>query len=131
MSVSIGQLILLALALAFGVYVFLLRSPFSDRIAMLILAVVGVVLIVRPALSTDFAHLIGIGRGTDLVFYLFIVFCLFRFVSTSAAARRQEQRLAEVVRELALRDARPPKAADSSVAASEAEAASTSDALPR
>jgi hypothetical protein len=111
-NATVGQIVLLFLALAFSVYVFSLRTPLTDRVATLVLALAGIVLIVRPSLSSDLAHLIGIGRGTDLVFYLFIIFCLFRFVSTSAAARRQEQRLAEVVRELALRDARPPATAD-------------------
>lgn len=104
-TVFVGQLLLIALILGLGFYIFALRSVLTDRLAMLLLAALGVALVAWPGLAEDVARMFGIGRGTDLVFYLFIIFCLFRFVSASAAQRRLERRLTDVVRELALRDA--------------------------
>ncbi|HZL63706.1 MAG TPA: DUF2304 domain-containing protein [Thermoleophilia bacterium] len=115
-GVTFGQIVLVGLVAALGIYVFALRSVLTDRLAMLLLAAVGVLLVVWPGLSSDVAELLGIGRGTDLVFYLFIIFCLFRFVSGAAHTRRLESRLASVVREQALRNARPAAAAGSSEA---------------
>lgn len=47
------------------------------------------------------------GRGADLVFYLFVLFCLFRFVGIAGDQRRLDDQLTTVVRELALLTARP------------------------
>ena len=107
MSLSLAQIILIALIIAVIVYVFTVRSVSRDRAAMLILAAVGCILVIWPGLSTDVARSIGIGRGTDLLFYLFVVFCLFRFVSTAAETRRLNERITRVVRDSALRTARP------------------------
>ena len=122
-TLFIGQILLIVLIVCLGVYVFVLRSVLTDRLAMLVLAAAGVALVIWPGLSERVAHLVGIGRGTDLIFYLFIIFCLFRFVSASAAQRRLEKRLAEVVREQALRDARPYVTGD--------EAGAPTESLPR
>lgn len=112
MSVSLAQILLILLIAAVVVYVFTLRSVSTDRLAMLLVAAAGCILVAWPGLSTDVARLVGIGRGTDLVLYLFVVFCLFRFVSTAASMRRLEERLTRVVREAALQNVRPaPKAA--------------------
>lgn len=112
MSVSLAQILLILLIAAVVVYVFTVRSMTSDRLAMLVVAAAGCLLVAWPGLSTDVARLVGIGRGTDLVLYLFVIFCLFRFVSTAAGMRRLEERLTRVVREAALQNARPaPNAA--------------------
>ena len=112
MSVSLAQILLILLIAAVVVYVFTVRSVSTDRLAMLLVAAAGCILVAWPGLSTDVARLVGIGRGTDLVLYLFVVFCLFRFVSTAASMRRLEERLTRVVREAALQNVRPaPKAA--------------------
>ena len=107
MSLGFGQILLLVLVGALAAYVFLLRSMLTDRLAMLLLALVGIVLVAWPGLSSDLAKFLGIGRGTDLIFYLFMVFCLFRFVSAAAATRRLERHLTLLVRDMALMTARP------------------------
>jgi hypothetical protein len=107
MSVSVAQIILIALIVAVIVYIFTVRSVSRDRTAMLTLAAVGCILVIWPGLSTDVARAVGIGRGTDLLFYLFVVFCLFRFVSTAAEMRRVNDRVTRVVRDSALQTARP------------------------
>jgi hypothetical protein len=99
---GIAQLILLAGIVIFGVYATRLRSRLSDRLAYLVLALAGIVLVLRPEWSNQLAHRVGIGRGADLVFYLFIVFSLFFFVSSAANRRRIERDLTLVVRALAL-----------------------------
>jgi len=108
MNTTLAQVILIVLVIALGLYVFVLRSRIRDRVAMLLLALIGVVLVAWPGLSTDVANFVGIGRGTDLLFYLFIVFCLFRFVSQAASTRRLEERLTVAVREAAIANAKPP-----------------------
>ena len=108
MSFSLAQIILAGFMIGIVIYIFTMRSVSRDRTFMLLLASVGCVLVVWPGLSTDVAHSIGIGRGTDLLFYLFVVFCLFRFVSTASEMRRLNDRMTEIVRDSALRTAREP-----------------------
>ena len=97
-----GQLLLLALVVLFGLYALRIRSIRSDRIILLTLVGAGVVLVLDPGLSTWVANRIGIGRGTDLIVYLFILFSLFRFVGVSAEAKSTQRQLTLVVRELAI-----------------------------
>jgi len=103
-----AQAVLIVLVAALGLYALILRTRTMDRVLTLVLVALGVLLVAWPSLASDVASGVGIGRGTDLVFYLFIIFCLFRFVSMSSRMRRLERQLTEVVRDLAIRDARRP-----------------------
>jgi hypothetical protein len=121
MSVTLAQILLVVLIAAVVVYVFTLRSVSTDRLAMLLVAAAGCILVAWPGLSTDAARLVGIGRGVDLVLYLFVVFCLFRFVSIAAGMRRLDERLTRVVRDVALQNARPAPMAEQETAAARRE----------
>jgi hypothetical protein len=101
-----SQVILLAVFVLFGLYALRVRSIRSDRIILLALMLAGVVLVLDPGLSTWVANRIGIGRGTDLIMYLFILFSLFRFVGISAETKRTQRQLTLLVRELAIMAAR-------------------------
>ncbi|MES2124148.1 MAG: DUF2304 domain-containing protein [Gemmatimonadota bacterium] len=103
-----SQIALLALLGLFAFYIVRLRNTAMDRLAYLALALVGVLLILHPEWTNDLATLLGIGRGADLMFYFFIVFCLFHFATTAARLRRMQSDLATLAREMALRDPRHP-----------------------
>ena len=107
MTFTLAQIVLLALIAGLVVYSFRGRSVSRDRAVTLVLAAVGGVLVLWPGLSTTVAQWLGVGRGADLVFYLFVLFCLFRFVGIAGDQRRLDDRLTTVVRELALLTARP------------------------
>lgn len=100
-----SQFALLALLGLFVLYTVRLRSTALDRLLYLSLAVVGVALILHPEWTTDLATLLGVGRGADLMFYFFIVFCLFHFATTAATIRRMQRDLTTLAQRLALRDA--------------------------
>ena len=72
------------------------------RLFLLGFAVLVVVTILAPSLTTQAAGVLGIGRGADLVFYLtsFAVMLLAALVYLKF--RRMDQRIAELTRELAL-----------------------------
>lgn len=100
----IGQIVFLLAAIAFAVYATRLRSTLTDRLIYLLLALAGFVLVLYPDWSTGIAHRIGIGRGVDLVIYLFIVFSLFHYASGAAKARQMERAVTIIVRRLAIAD---------------------------
>ena len=101
----LGQLILLAGVIGFAVYTTRVRSTLSDRLIYVVLIAAGIPLVLYPDWSTRVAHLVGIGRGADLVIYLFIMFSLFFFVSSASAFRTIERELTVVVRTIAINNA--------------------------
>ena len=107
MTFTLAQIVLLALIAGLVLYSFRGRSVSRDRTVTLVLGLVGGVLVLWPGLSTTVAQALGVGRGADLVFYLFVLFCLFRFVGIAGDQRRLDEQLTKVVRELALLTARP------------------------
>lgn len=100
-----SQIALLALLLLFAMYIVRLRSTAMDRLTYLGLALVGAVLILYADRTNTIAKALGIGRGADLMFYFFIVFCLFHFATTAATMRRMQRDLTTLAQRLALRDA--------------------------
>ncbi|MBK7594034.1 MAG: DUF2304 domain-containing protein [Gemmatimonadetes bacterium] len=103
-----SQLVLLGLIGLFIVYVVRMRSASADRLMYLGLAALGIGLVLNPELTNRAAAALGIGRGADLMFYFFIVFCLFHFATTAAALRRLQRDLGELTRVLALQRAEAP-----------------------
>lgn len=73
-----------------------------DHFIFLIGAIFGIILVFFPNLSTRVANWLGIGRGVDLLFYLFIIFNLFFWVSAISKNRRTEKRITRIVRFIAL-----------------------------
>lgn len=74
----------------------------------------GAIAIGWPAITVDVARRLGIARGADLVSYLSILAMLVGFFWMNLRLRRMESQITTVVRELALRDARPGSAIDRS-----------------
>jgi len=104
MNIQLSQILLVIALLIFGLYVFRVRTVLTDRIVLLILALGGLVLVIHPNLSMWVANRIGIGRGTDLLLYVFILFSMFNFVGISSELKKMEGKLTEVVRRQALQN---------------------------
>lgn len=102
MNIQFSQVLLIAALILFVIYIYRLRTDFLDRLVYLICAVVGIVLVIDPMVSTQIANLLGIGRGADLLFYLFIIASLFYAVATRSRIRRMENQITTLVRQNAL-----------------------------
>lgn len=76
----------------------------STRLILLGFAIVAVVTILNPEVTTRLAKIIGIGRGTDLVFYLTTFGLLFLAGATHLRFRDFEDRITALTQQLALRD---------------------------
>ncbi len=104
------QIILIVAMVAIAAYL-LRATPTPKHLAirrlLVLVALVGaVVIVIWPGVLTWLAQLVGIGRGSDLLFYAAIVAFLFYVVvdyKRSLAANRATTRLA---RELTLSEAR-------------------------
>jgi len=105
MSLELSQLIIILAMLAFGFYVFSARTVLRDRIIYFILVSAGVILALYPNFSTRLANAIGIGRGTDLILYIFIIFSLFYYTSLASQFKKIEQQLTTLTRAIAIQHA--------------------------
>jgi hypothetical protein len=101
-NIQFSQVLLIAALILFVVYIYRLRTAFLDRLVYIACAGVGLVFVIDPPLSTQIANLLGIGRGADLLFYLFIIAGLFYAVETRSRLRRMEQQITQLARQIAL-----------------------------
>lgn len=78
------------------------------RIMVLLFALTAALSIFFPSLLTSAAHLLGIGRGTDLVLYAFIVSFLVYMSTTHQRFRHMETSITKLARRVALDEAERP-----------------------
>lgn len=76
------------------------------RILALLFVVAAILAIIFPNTLTAIAHFFGIGRGTDLLLYGFIIMVLVFAVATIRAKARTDARVTDLARSVALMDAR-------------------------
>jgi hypothetical protein len=67
-----------------------------------LLAIVGIVLVLHPELSSRLAQTFGVGRGADLVFYLWTVLSALLIANVHFRLRYQKEMLTTLARDLAL-----------------------------
>lgn len=82
------------------------RSLALKRIFALLFVVAAVLAIIFPGALTAVANSIGVGRGTDLLLYVFIVMTLLFAVATVRAKARSDARVTDLARAVALMEAR-------------------------
>jgi small membrane protein len=99
-----GIKILLVTSIIFIVIYFFirLRSSVFDIIVLFILLITAVLFVIFPNITNQLAHLLGVGRGADLVFYLSIVIFWFIILKLYTRIRRLEHIITEIVRKDAL-----------------------------
>lgn len=78
------------------------------RIMLVLFALVAAFSIFFPELLTRVAHLMGIGRGTDLVLYGLVVSFLVFMATTYQRFRHMEATLTKLSRRIALDELPPP-----------------------
>jgi hypothetical protein len=104
------QLIIIAVLL--GIVVYVVRSdPSARHLAVRRLTVVavlllGIVVVLWPGLLTAVAHALGIGRGTDLLFYAGIIAAIIYVVSDYKKSVLASRVTTQLARELTLVEAR-------------------------
>ncbi len=69
---------------------------------LIAMAFLGAILVVFPSVTSRAATFLGVGRGTDLLLYLAIVAGLFVCANLYFRIKKQERRIAELSRAIAL-----------------------------
>ena len=103
------QAILIALIILIGgIYLTALSSRLISRLAVLSLLGMGVVFVINPDLTNRIARSVGVGRGADLLLYLFCLASITVFLKLYKKNRVMDEKLTEVARQVALLGARAP-----------------------
>lgn len=103
------QIILIALVVAIGLlYFFSLRSRLISRMTALALIATGVLFVLHPDLTNQIAHFLGVGRGTDLLFYLFSLAVSYGFLLLYIRIRALDRKVTDLARTIALELAKEP-----------------------
>jgi hypothetical protein len=116
-----AALILLALIAALLLHDYL--SLKKNRRLLLVQAAVflgGGVLIVFPEVSRRLAHSVGIGRGVDFVIYPLVIWLVRESLLSRRRRLADEEKMTELVRALAIAQARPVQRAPAQSASSSA-----------
>ena len=113
----IFQVLLVVALCILAVYAYFQRrnAPLI-AVSVFVLTLCGLVLAVAPDIANDLAHFVGIGRGTDLIVYCFILISLAAIFNVHLRFRLNEQHLTELVRAFALLTAQKPGAQGDSAA---------------
>lgn len=85
------------------------RSLAARRAAFAAMLVAAVVAVVAPELVTRVANLVGVGRGTDLVLYFFVLASMFVWIGLYRRLHDMEHRFVELNRAIALGSATGPQ----------------------
>ena len=85
------------------------RSMLFDRIIAFICFFAIIVAVLLPDLTTQIANFLDVGRGTDLVFYVYVIFSLFVFALLYSKHVATDSKLTSIVRRLAILHAEKPK----------------------
>lgn len=95
---------IIILLVIFSIFFLVTRSQVQllERVFTIFIIIVGVVFLLYPNLTTRLANLVGIGRGSDLIFYLFIIYGIFWFSVISNRLRLNDRKITKIIRENAI-----------------------------
>lgn len=91
------------------------RTRFLYRLIALAMFLTALVLIIFPDLTTVIAHALGVGRGADLLLYFSLVSGIYIALLLYLRIRELDQKIAELTRAIALRDARQIRADEEAI----------------
>jgi small membrane protein len=98
----IQPILVITLLFVTGVYFARLRAKIWDRLIVIVIAAVCMTLIIHPGLANRLAHMFGVGRGVDLVFYLALPGLAFVCLLLFSKLLTLQELLTRIVREIAL-----------------------------
>jgi small membrane protein len=84
---------------------FAFKAKLAYRLLAVLLLTAATVLVIFPDLTTQLAHRLGVGRGTDLLLYVSLIAGLHVALLLYLRTRELERKITELARAFALRNA--------------------------
>jgi small membrane protein len=106
--ILIQPILIAAIAAAAVVHFRSAGSRLLSRLVTMLFVTLAVVFIVNPEAANRLAHLVGVGRGADLVMYAFLPASISMFLHLYRRSRQHDDRLTRLVRHIAILEARRP-----------------------
>lgn len=107
--IIIIQMIVICLAIFIALAVLGRRSSHSGKawkkISLVLLAVAMVIAVIFPEITNQFAHLLGIGRGADLLLYATVVAFIFYALNNYLHQQDDRDKFFRLARKVAIIDA--------------------------
>jgi small membrane protein len=106
-SINMGIKIILVLPLLFIIF-FLLKNIQNNTLyksLLTLVAALGIFLVIFPDLTTVFANKLNVGRGTDLLLYLFIIMFFIVSMMLYSKMRKIEATQTSIIRHLSIQNA--------------------------
>lgn len=91
------------------------RRHAMSRLVMIIISLLGVLFVLFPSLSNELAQYVGVGRGADLIIYLFMVFSFLYNILMYAKLRMIRQDQTEIVKNIAIQNAKDNRKGDEQI----------------
>jgi small membrane protein len=104
--IPIQIFLVLFLAIAFLLYWKLFQNRFLNRIILVTSFLVTIFFVFYPGVSTRIANWLGVGRGTDLILYLSLIFMVFVLLLMYSKIKKLEEMITTLIREKALNESR-------------------------
>ena len=95
-------ILIVGMLIAVSLYFFRLRNQLRDRVIALGIFACVVVFVLFPDLTQSLAHIVGIGRGADLIFYFSVLGLLYLFIVFDIRMKEKERQITELTRAIAL-----------------------------
>jgi hypothetical protein len=102
----IQPFLVICLLLISALYLTRFRSRIFDRLILLIVLTIGILFVCFPDITSRIANLVGVGRGTDLLFYVSLISVSFILMVFYAKIREMSQNMTRLIREETIRQAR-------------------------
>ena len=97
---SIKVILLIPLVLLIIFFLPKLGNKTFYRLALIGISALGILFVLFPQITDRLAHLVGVGRGADLITYLFIVFFFLAGIILYSKIRKIEADQTELVRKI-------------------------------
>ncbi|MDU5316702.1 MAG: DUF2304 domain-containing protein [Varibaculum cambriense] len=99
---------ILLIVLVLGLSLFMFKANLGAkqtawrRLGILAFAIVAVVVVIFPGITTTIARFLGVGRGADLLLYGLVVVVLYNMLMQAKQRNAAERRLTKLAREVAI-----------------------------
>jgi hypothetical protein len=103
--INIKIILLLPLVLLIIFFLPRLRNKTFYRLSLIGISILGIVFVLFPDITDKLAHFVGVGRGADLITYLFIIFFFMAGVLLYSKIRKLEAEQSELVRIISIQNA--------------------------
>ncbi len=98
-------ILIIPLLLLIVFFVFQLRNRTIYRFSLILIAVLGIFFVVNPDFTTQLAHKLNVGRGTDLLFYICAIAGFISLLMLYSRLRKIEAVQTQIIQNAAIENA--------------------------